>query len=108
MCPNDRVTFGVEGHCSDGRPVTSTAGPASRVERAGTRVQRVPSGQGRAVFTSMALSRVDISNAMRALVQGVQAPAAWDRYLHTEGDSDDIRLVRSNILIRAPNSALAR
>jgi len=34
---------------------------------------------------------------MRALVQGVHAPAAWDRYLRTEGDSGDVRLVRSTI-----------
>ena len=46
---------------------------------------------------------------MRALVQGVQAPAAWDRYLHTEGDSGDIRLVRSTIVwIREEFAAAAK
>jgi len=34
---------------------------------------------------------------MRAVVQGVHAQAAWDRYLRSEGDSGDVRLVRSTI-----------
>jgi len=34
---------------------------------------------------------------MRAVVQGVEGRAAWSRYLQTEGDSGDARLVRSTI-----------
>ena len=46
---------------------------------------------------------------MRALVQGVHAPAAWDRYLRTEGDSGDIRLVRATIAwIREEFAAAAK
>lgn len=46
---------------------------------------------------------------MRALVQGVQAPAAWERYLRTEGDSGDIRLVRATIAwIREEFAAAAK
>src|SRR5664280_3886289 len=73
---NDRVTFGVEGHRPDGRPVTSGAGPASWVERASTRVQLVPSGQDRAVFAVMALSRTHVSNAAVSMVVVVRAHEA--------------------------------
>jgi len=46
---------------------------------------------------------------MRAIVQGVHAPAAWDRYLRTEGDSGDVRLVRSTIAwIREEFAAAAK
>ena len=46
---------------------------------------------------------------MRAVVQGVGAPAAWDRYLRTEGDSGDVRLVRSTIAwIREDFAAAAK
>jgi len=46
---------------------------------------------------------------MRAIVQGVHAPTAWDRYLRTEGDSGDVRLVRSTIgWIREEFSAAAK
>ena len=34
---------------------------------------------------------------MRALVQGLDARASWDRYLRIEGDAGDRRVVRSTI-----------
>jgi hypothetical protein len=68
---NDGITFGVEGHGADWRPVASTAGPASRIERASAGVQLVPSGQDRAIFTGVALSRADVSNAAVSMVMVV-------------------------------------
>lgn len=34
---------------------------------------------------------------MRAVVQGVNTAASWDRYLHVEGQSSDARIVRATI-----------
>lgn len=34
---------------------------------------------------------------MRALVQGLDTQAAWNRYLHSEGDHSDVRTVRKTI-----------
>ena len=46
---------------------------------------------------------------MRALVQGVDVGASWDRYLRLEGESGDLRKVKSTITwIRAEFSAAAR
>lgn len=46
---------------------------------------------------------------MRALVQGIDAKLAWERYLRSEGQSHDIRLVRSTVAwIRAEFAAAAR
>lgn len=46
---------------------------------------------------------------MRAVVQGVDARASWDRYLRLEGEHVDVRRVRSTIAwIRAEFAAAAR
>ena len=34
---------------------------------------------------------------MRAVVQGIDLRASWDRYLRTEGEHEDLRKVRSTI-----------
>jgi hypothetical protein len=46
---------------------------------------------------------------MRAVVQGIDVRASWDRYLRTEGEHDDLRKVRSTIArMRTEFSAAAR
>lgn len=39
---------------------------------------------------------------MRALVQGLDERAAWNRYLAQEGDATDLRLVNSQLHVRDP------
>src|SRR5664280_2939384 len=46
---------------------------------------------------------------MRAVVQGIDVRASWDRYLRTEGEHDDLRKVRSTIArMRSEFAAAAR
>src|SRR4051794_10676576 len=46
---------------------------------------------------------------MRAVVQGVDVQASWDRYLSLEGEHEDLRKVRSTIArIRGEFAAAAR
>ena len=46
---------------------------------------------------------------MRAVVQGIDLRASWDRYLRTEGEHDDLRKVRSTIArMRTEFAAAAR
>lgn len=46
---------------------------------------------------------------MRAVVQGIEVKASWDRYLRIEGESSDARLVRSTITwIREEFAAAAK
>ena len=46
---------------------------------------------------------------MRAVVQGIDVRASWDRYLRTEGEHDDLRKVRSTIAwMRTEFAAAAR
>src|SRR5438309_6267526 len=46
---------------------------------------------------------------MRAVVQGIDLRASWDRYLRTEGEHEDLRKVRSTIArMRTEFSAAAR
>src|SRR5664280_1516750 len=46
---------------------------------------------------------------MRAVVQGIDLRASWDRYLRIEGEHEDLRKVRSTIArMRAEFAAAAR
>jgi len=46
---------------------------------------------------------------MRAVVQGIDVRASWDRYLRTQGEHDDLRKVRSTIArMRTEFTAAAR
>ena len=46
---------------------------------------------------------------MRAVVQGIDLRASWDRYLRTEGEHEDLRKVRSTIArMRTEFAAAAR
>src|SRR6478609_10208804 len=46
---------------------------------------------------------------MRAVVQGIDLRASWDRYLRTQGEHDDLRKVRSTIArMRTEFTAAAR
>jgi len=68
-CHGDhRVTFRVEGHGADGRPVARMARPTGRITRARRGVQRMPGRQNRVILARMPLLRTDIANATVAMI----------------------------------------
>lgn len=69
----DVVTFGIERNRADGRPVSSVARPARRVEFSRPEVQGMSGSENRMIVTGVALSRADVTNAAVALPVDLQS-----------------------------------
>jgi hypothetical protein len=68
---DDAVTFGVERHGADGRPVAALAGPARRILLTSAGTKRMPARQDRVIVAGMALSRAHVANAAVAMLMVV-------------------------------------
>ena len=67
----DGIAFGIERHGANGRPVSSVARPARRVECARPEVQVMSGRQNRLIFPGVALSGADVTNAAVAMIDVV-------------------------------------
>src|SRR5574340_1510663 len=67
----DGVTFGVERHGADGRPVARVAGPARRGKFARLDVQGMSCSQNCEIVPCVALSRADVTNAAVTVIEVV-------------------------------------
>ena len=72
----DGVTFGIERHGADGRPVSSVAGPARRVAFASLEIQGVSCSENREIVACVSLSRADVTNAAVTMIDVVPVDEA--------------------------------
>ena len=67
----DGVTFWIERHGADGRPVSRVARPARRVEFASPEIQGMSGSQNRMIVPCVTLGRADVTNSAVTMINVV-------------------------------------
>ena len=67
----DGVSFGIQRHDVNVRPVSRVARPSQRVAFAGPQIEFMPGGQNRPILTAMTLRGRDVANAAMAVIHVV-------------------------------------